>query len=118
MFPAEQTRETKVKATFILLIAGCLVLFAIYAKTSPISSAKTPASSLAQAKIWADPNNQSPELKIKALPVTLLSIFLVAFFVLKVLMTECGLPSIPSPDSRLQHLYGSSQHWLRPPPSV
>jgi hypothetical protein len=118
MFPAEQTRETKVKATFILLIAGCLVLFAIYAKTSPISSAKTPASSLAQAKIWADPNNQSPELKIKALPVTLLSIFLVAFFILKVLMAECALPSIPSPDSRLQHLYGSSQHWLRPPPSV
>jgi hypothetical protein len=118
MFPAEQTRETKARVAFILLTIGCLVLFAIYAKTSPISSIKTPTNSLAQGKIWADPNNQCPELKIETLPVTLLSIFLVALFVLRVPATECGLRAIIAPDSRLQHLYASSQHWLRPPPSV
>jgi len=118
MLPAMLNREIGAKTTFVLLVAACLVLFAIYAKTSPISSTRAPAGSLAQAKIWADPNSQSPELKIKTLPVTFLFIFLVAFFVLKGLTTECGLRPIVTLDSRLQHLYASSQHWLRPPPSV
>jgi hypothetical protein len=114
MNSAEPHREKRLRAAFVVMLAACLFLFAIWLKAQPAQESGSVAAS-STVKLWVDPTQASD---IELLKITLISGVLFLFFVAPALFQGRGWPLQPIPASRFaaKDVFVDFQHWFRPPP--
>jgi hypothetical protein len=114
MSSAEPHRGKRPQAAFVVMLAACLLLFAIWLKAQPAQESGSAGAS-STVKLWVDPTQASD---IQLLKITLISGVLFFLFVAPALFRGRGWPLQPIPASRFaaKDVFADSQHWFRPPP--
>jgi hypothetical protein len=113
MNSAEPHREKRPQAVFVVMLAACLFVFAIWLKAQPDQGSGLVGTS-SMVKLWVDPT-QASDIQLK---ITLISGVLFLFFAAPALFQSRGWPLQPIPSSRCaaKDVFADLQHWFRPPP--
>jgi hypothetical protein len=106
-------RGSKLGSALVLVLAVCLLVFAIYLKASPALQPQSPHSSGTQVKMWADPD-QSLDRYVKFAPFVFILFFFLGLIALRVHPVDSALVS----GEALPDLFSRLPNRFRPPPHI